>query len=28
VAQARARIEAGDFGPWHQAWIRRYEEPK
>jgi len=25
VAQARARIEAGDFGLWHRAWIARYE---
>ena len=25
VAQARAHIEAGDFGPWHRAWITRYE---
>ena len=26
MAQARARIEAGDFGPWHRAWIERYEQ--
>lgn len=25
VAQARAHLEAGDFGPWHRAWIARYE---
>ena len=25
MAQARAHIEAGDFGPWHRAWIERYE---
>ena len=25
MAQARARIEAGDFAPWHRAWIARYE---
>jgi queuine tRNA-ribosyltransferase len=25
MAQARARIEAGDYGPWHRAWIERYE---
>ena len=25
TAQARAHIEAGDFGPWHRAWIERYE---
>jgi len=25
VAQARAHIEAGDYGPWHRAWIERYE---
>jgi queuine tRNA-ribosyltransferase len=25
AARARARIEAGDFGPWHKAWIERYE---
>ncbi|MEY3775001.1 MAG: queuine tRNA-ribosyltransferase [Verrucomicrobiota bacterium] len=25
MAQARAHIEAGDFGPWHRAWISRYE---
>ena len=26
MAQARARIEAGDYGPWHRAWIERYEQ--
>jgi queuine tRNA-ribosyltransferase len=26
MAQARAHIEAGDFGAWHLGWIRRYEE--
>jgi queuine tRNA-ribosyltransferase len=25
MAQARAHIEAGDYGPWHQAWIARYD---
>ena len=25
VAQARAHIEAGDYGPWHRAWVERYE---
>ena len=25
VRQARAHIEAGDFGLWHRAWISRYE---
>lgn len=25
MAQARAHIEAGDFGSWHRAWIQRYE---
>lgn len=25
MAQARAHLEAGDFGPWHLAWIARYE---
>ena len=25
MAQARAHIEAGDFAPWHRAWIGRYE---
>ncbi len=25
VAQARAHIAAGDYGPWHRAWIARYE---
>lgn len=25
VAQARAHLEAGDFGPWHREWIARYE---
>ena len=25
MAQARAHIEAGDYGPWHQGWIARYE---
>lgn len=25
MAQARARIEAGDFTPWSRAWIERYE---
>jgi queuine tRNA-ribosyltransferase len=25
TAQARAHIDAGDFGPWHKAWIERYE---
>ncbi len=25
MRQARSHIEAGDFGPWHAAWIARYE---
>lgn len=25
VAQARAHIEAGDYGTWHRAWVDRYE---
>ncbi len=25
MAQARAHIEAGDYGPWHRAWGARYE---
>ena len=25
MAQARRRIEAGDYGPWHRGWIERYE---
>jgi queuine tRNA-ribosyltransferase len=25
MRQARAHIEAGDFAPWHRAWIDRYE---
>jgi queuine tRNA-ribosyltransferase len=25
MAQARAHLEAGDYGPWHLGWIRRYE---
>ncbi len=25
MAQTRAHLEAGDFGPWHRAWIARYE---
>ena len=28
MGQARVHIEAGDFGPWHEGWIRRYEAPK
>jgi queuine tRNA-ribosyltransferase len=27
MEQARSHIEAGDFGPWHLEWIRRYEGP-
>ena len=26
MSQARRHIEAGDYGPWHLSWIRRYEE--
>ncbi len=26
VRQAREHIEAGDFGAWHLAWIRHYEQ--
>ena len=25
MSQVRAHIEAGDYGPWHRAWIERYE---
>lgn len=25
MTQARAHLEAGDYGPWHRAWIARYE---
>ncbi len=25
MAQTRAHIAAGDFDPWHRAWIERYE---
>jgi queuine tRNA-ribosyltransferase len=25
MVQARAHIEAGDYAPWHRAWIGRYE---
>ena len=25
MAQARSHLEAGDFAPWHQQWIGRYE---
>jgi len=25
MEQARAHIVAGDYGTWHEAWIRRYE---
>jgi queuine tRNA-ribosyltransferase len=25
MAQVRAHLEAGDYGPWHRAWIARYE---
>lgn len=25
MAQARARLKAGDFADWHKAWISRYE---
>lgn len=25
MAQVRAHLEAGDFDPWHRAWIARYE---
>jgi len=26
MAQARAHIEAGDYGAWHRAWANRYEQ--
>ncbi len=26
MAQARSHIQAGDYGPWHRAWIECYEE--
>jgi len=25
TAQARAHLEAGDYGTWHRAWVERYE---
>jgi queuine tRNA-ribosyltransferase len=25
MTQARAHIEAGDYGSWHRQWIERYE---
>ena len=25
MTQARAHLEAGDYTPWHRAWIERYE---
>jgi queuine tRNA-ribosyltransferase len=25
MAQARAHLEAGDYGSWHRAWIERYD---
>jgi queuine tRNA-ribosyltransferase len=25
MAQARAHLEAGDYGTWHRTWIERYE---
>jgi len=25
TARARAHLEAGDYGPWHRAWVERYE---
>ncbi len=25
MAQARTHLEAGDYAPWHRAWIERYE---
>jgi queuine tRNA-ribosyltransferase len=25
MAQARAHLEAGDYDPWHRAWIARYQ---
>jgi queuine tRNA-ribosyltransferase len=25
MTQARAHLEAGDYGSWHRAWIERYE---
>jgi queuine tRNA-ribosyltransferase len=28
MEQARAHIEAADYGPWHQAWIKHYEQPR
>jgi queuine tRNA-ribosyltransferase len=28
MAQARAHIEQGDYGPWHEAWIARYAQPE
>ena len=28
MAQARAHLEAGDYGAWQRAWIERYEAAK
>jgi queuine tRNA-ribosyltransferase len=25
MAQARAHLEAGDYGTWHRGWIERYD---
>ena len=25
MAQVRAHLDGGDYGPWHKAWIARYE---
>ena len=25
MTQARAHLDAGDYGAWHRAWIERYE---
>ena len=25
MTQVRAHLDAGDYGPWHRAWIERYE---
>ena len=25
MSQARAHLEAGDYGPWHLSWIQKYE---
>ena len=28
MAQARAHLDAGDYGAWHLAWIERYDQAR